>query len=161
MAVPRTPSEREFTIARILRPLGSRPMSKSQAKRAAQLLGVHWTTVYRLRQRFLADPVASAVARRRRGPPPGEPRLDGRVEGIIDQVLSRWLPRHKQLAHPALDLTVEIHRRCRRSGLPSPSRSTVLRRWEQHRQREAVRLADDPSARIAPGHLIAEEPGSW
>ena len=50
-----TLSERELSIARILRPLGTQPMSMEQAHRAAQLLEVHWTSVYRLRKRYL-DP---------------------------------------------------------------------------------------------------------
>ena len=42
-------TQREREMASVLRPLSSAPMSRTQAMRAAQLLGVHWTTVYRLR----------------------------------------------------------------------------------------------------------------
>jgi hypothetical protein len=54
-----SPSDRASTIAKVLRPLGKRPLSREQAARAAQLLWVHWTTVYRLRARFLADAAAA------------------------------------------------------------------------------------------------------
>ena len=72
--------DRESVIARVLRPLGTKPLTQEQAKQAAKLLNVHWTTVYRLRRRFLADPVASAVRPRARGPKVGKRRL-----GNLDQ----------------------------------------------------------------------------
>ena len=54
-------TRREIQIARILRPLGQAPMTRAQAERAGQLLHVHWTTVYRLRRRFLRDPVTTSL----------------------------------------------------------------------------------------------------
>jgi len=42
-----------------LRPLATSPMTMKQAEKAGCLLGIHWATVYRLRRRFLVDPVAS------------------------------------------------------------------------------------------------------
>lgn len=60
-------SEREIEIARVFRPLGTKPMTRSQAAMAARLLGVHWATVYRLRQRFLRDPAASSLIPGKRG----------------------------------------------------------------------------------------------
>ncbi len=62
---------RAAKIASVLRLLGNGVLSRQQAERAAQLLGVHCTTVYRLRRRFLADPVASTL----------EPRQPGRATG--------------------------------------------------------------------------------
>src|SRR5476651_2699259 len=113
MKPEKSPAEREFSIARVLRPLGDKPLSMVQAKVAAQLLGVHWTTVYRLRKRFLEDPVASSIVPKNAGPAAGGTRLDKRVDDVIDVVLSRWLPRQRELAHPRLDLTMEVRRRCR------------------------------------------------
>jgi putative transposase len=84
--------DREIKVARVLRPLGSGPLSKTQALKAAQLLDVHWTTVYRLRRRFLANPVASAVKPRERGPKTGGRRLSERAELIVDEALTIWLP---------------------------------------------------------------------
>jgi putative transposase len=72
MADPNETSSRAAKIADVLRPLGRGPLSKEQAVFAADLLGVHWTTVYRLRRRFLADPVAER--RRSAAPRP----FDGR-----------------------------------------------------------------------------------
>jgi putative transposase len=46
-------TERELKIARVLRPVASAPLSREQAMLAAQLLGIHWGSVYRLRKQFL------------------------------------------------------------------------------------------------------------
>jgi putative transposase len=77
-------------------------MTRRQAVRAGQLLGVHWTTVYRLRRGFLADPVATAVASQLGGPDPGGRQLDAKVEEVINAALSRWLPRQRFLARTAM-----------------------------------------------------------
>jgi putative transposase len=58
--------EREPVVARILRPLETGTLSEAQARQAANLLSVHWTTVYRLRKRFLGGPVAGGVPPRER-----------------------------------------------------------------------------------------------
>ena len=63
MRKPDRESDREVRIARILRPLGKAPLTRAQAERAGQLLAVHPSTVYRLRERFLRDPVTSALKR--------------------------------------------------------------------------------------------------
>jgi putative transposase len=152
------PGKRELAIARILRPLGTKPMSKAQAMRAGQLLGVHWTGVYRLRKRFLADPVASSVVPGKGGRPVGTPKLELEVEEIISGVLTRWLPKHQSLAHPLLDITMEVKRRCAKAGVKAPSRNAISRRWARHREEEAAQLANDPNALIAPGHLTSDTP---
>ena len=95
-------TERDLKVAQILRPLGTQPLSMQQAKVASQLLGVHWTSIYRLRRRFLLNPVASSVAPMDPGPKVGSTRLAEPVEAIIDDVLRDWLGRQRHLAHPLL-----------------------------------------------------------
>ena len=141
-----------------MRPLGIQPLSRDQAIRAAQLLGVHWTTVYRLRKRFLDDPVASAVSPRSPGAKDGSKRLKPGLEEIIADVLTNWLPRKKELAHPLSDIHMEVRRICRKQGVSAPSRNTVSRRWERHKEAMAAQLANDPNALIPPGHLTSEIP---
>lgn len=102
------PSGRAAQIARVLRPLGRKAMSMDQAQGAGKLLGLHWTTVYRLRKRFLEDPVATSVSPKAPGPNAGFKRLDPDVEEVIRNALIRWLPRQRELAHPQLDLTLHI-----------------------------------------------------
>jgi len=141
MADPNETSSRAAKIADVLRPLGRGPLSKEQAVFAADLLGVHWTTVYRLRRRFLADPVASAVAPQRRGPSTGGRRLGAAVDNVIDEVVHVWLLTQRQLAHPATDLVLEVRRRCALAGVQLPSRTTIGRRWAQHREADALKRA--------------------
>ena len=154
----RDPLDREESIARMLRPLGRGPLTLQQARRAGQLLGMHWSSVYRLRRRFLADPVASAVKRGKRGPRSGGRRLGPRVEAVVDEVLTDWLPRQRHPAHPLLDMFMEVRRRCARAGLQAPSRNTVARRWTDHREALALEQAKSPAASVAPGSLVAARP---
>ena len=149
---------RDIKVAQVLRPLGTKPLSMQQARVASKLLDVHWTSVYRLRRRFLANPVASSVASNARGPKAGRTRLDIQVEDIVDDVLGNWLPRQRELANPLLDLWTEVKRRCNRSKTKPPARSTVARRWARHRDEQAAALAKAPGAQIAPGSLVATRP---
>lgn len=61
-------TERDLKVAQILRPLGTQPLSMQQAKVASQLLGVHWTSIYRLRRRFLLNPLPVQSCRWIQGP---------------------------------------------------------------------------------------------
>lgn len=128
-------TERERAIVRVLRPLGKAPLSRKQAERAGALLGIHWSTVYRLRRRFLANPVASALIPHDRGPKVGNPRLAATVEKIVSEVLTDWLPRQPRFAYPLFELVVEIRKRCAGASVKPPSRSTISRRWATHRKR--------------------------
>ncbi len=149
------PAEREVQVAKVLRTLGDGPLSLSQAKAAAKLLGVYWSTVYRLRRRFRSDPVASSVRPRAPGPSSGARTLAISAERVIDTVLTQWLPRQRLLAHPMRDVTMEVRRSCKRAGIEPVSRATVARRWEALRNQQALALAKEPGAAIPPGHLVA------
>lgn len=158
MTVSEETDIRAAKVADVLRPLGRGPLSKKLAVLAANLLGVHWTTVYRLRRKFLQNPVASAVAPKRRGPSKGDRRLGGAVDTVIDEVVHVWLPTQRQLAHPATDLMREVRRKCELAGLQPPSRTTIGRRWAQHREADALKRAALPDAMTAPGSLVAKYP---
>lgn len=146
----RIATKRELAIARVLRPLGTAALTRKQAESAGKLLGIHWATVYHLRRRFLADPVASALIPYDRGPKVGKPRLSATVEEIVSEVLTDWLPRQRHLAHPLFELDVEIRKRCAGASVRPPSRSTISRRWAAHRKEEALRLATLPGSAIPP-----------
>ncbi|MCY1292303.1 hypothetical protein D9M70_415200 [compost metagenome] len=130
-------TKRERAIVRVLRPLGTAPLTRKQAENAGELLGIHWATVYHLRRRFLADPVASALIPYDRGPKVGSLRLAEAVEEIVSEVLTDWLPRQRHLAHPLFELCVEIRMRCAGASVRPPSRSTISRRWAAHRKEAA------------------------
>ena len=158
MAPSRTLTEREIKIARILRPLGSGPLRREQAARAAQLLGVHPSTVYRLRRRFLRDPVAFSLLPDDSGRLREPKRLPAPLEAILTDVVERWLPRQRELAHPVLDTHTEVRSRCHRTGLVSPSRNTVARRMAAHRQAQLSYQAMQPGAEVPPGSFNASWP---
>lgn len=147
---------RAAKVASVLRPLGNGVLSRKQAERAALLFGVHCTTVDRLRRRFLANPVASALQPRQPDRAIGS-RLDVAVECVIDGAVHQWLPDQRQLAHPAIDLVLEGKRRCSVAGLSlsSPSRSTIARRWLSYREQDAFglpsRTLQSPLARSRSG----------
>lgn len=152
------PTEREARIARVFRTLGSDPLNLSQAKTAAKLLGISSSSVYRLRRRYLANPVASSVRPKAPGPASGARLLPLGAERIVDAVLTHWLPRQRRLAHPMRDVTMEVRRRCARAGIDAVSRTTVARRWKELKELQALALASAPGAAIPPGHLIATRP---
>ena len=121
-----TSTEREAKIAELFRPFGAGPLSRKMAKRASQLLGVHWTSVYRLRRRFLAHPVASSLTPRNPGLKVGTRLIDSALDQIIEKVLTDWLPRQRFLAHPLKSIDLEVRQRCRKQKLTPPSRATLL-----------------------------------
>ena len=139
-------TQRERQIASVLRPLSSAPRTRAQALRAAQLLGMHWTTVYRLRRRFLRDPMTTSLVPNKAGRLKEPQRLEASLEDIMTDVIQRWLSRQSELAHPVLDSHTEIRRRCSKVGITPPSRNTVSRRLKAHRDAELARIAGDPSA---------------
>lgn len=153
------PTARDAQIAKLFRTLGNAPLSLSQAKTAAQLLGISRSSVYRLRRRYLANPVASSVRPKPPGPALGARLLPARAERIVDAVLTHWLPRQRSLAHPMRDVTMEVRRRCAHAGVKPVSRATVARRWKELREQQALVLASDPTSAIPPGHLIASKEG--
>lgn len=152
------PTARDAQIAKLFRTLGNAPLSLSQAKTAAQLLGISRSSVYRLRRRYLANPVASSVRPKPPGPAVGARLLPARAERIVDAVLTHWLPRQRSLSHPMRDVTMEVRRRCAHAGVKPVSRATVARRWKELREQQALVLASDPTSGIPPGHLIASNP---
>jgi putative transposase len=158
VADSRTLTEREIKIARILRPLGRGPLVREQAARAAQLLDVHPSTVYRLRARYLRDPIAESLLPGDSGRLRESRRLPAPVEAVLTDVVERWLPRQRELAHPVLDTHMEVRGRCHRAGLESPSRNTVARRMAAHRQAQLAHQASLPGAEIAPGSFGASRP---
>src|ERR1019366_1476492 len=75
----------------LIRPTLEHPFDKNQAEQIAQLLKVHWTTVFRYRRRLLIADTATAVVGRKRGFPAGSTRLTPDQEAVIDKVIARLL----------------------------------------------------------------------
>ncbi len=129
-------------------------MSLNQAKVAGQLLGMHWTSVYRLRKRFSRDPVASSLTPRSGGRLSRPSRLTPAIEGVIEDVLQKWMVRERELAHPVHDLHTEVRRLSNKLKLQPPCRNTVNRRIAAYRQEQTELLGPQG----APGSFGAAKP---
>jgi putative transposase len=81
--------KRAAKVEEVLRPLGQRPLTRDQRVAVRKLLGTHWTIHYRLRRRFLADLVASAMSGRSCGPKSGDRRLAAANYHITNDVILR------------------------------------------------------------------------
>jgi len=147
------PDKRELAAAKIFLPLGQAPLTRKQALLAGQLLGLHRFSVYRLRRRFLEDPVAASLLLSPPGPRRGQYMLSEQVEAIVQDVLSDWLLRQKHLAHPLHAICREVRMRCTAACAIPPSRATISRRWADHGDKECMKLSD-----AAPGHFAARHP---
>lgn len=106
-------TERDIKIAKVLRPLGTKPLTMQQARVAFELLDVHWTSVYRLRRRLLGNPVASSVAPNARSPKAGGTRLDGKSKASLTMSLAgrttpNWQPTRRS-TKAAVSAILKLH----------------------------------------------------
>jgi putative transposase len=135
--------------AAILRSAGDDGMTRATAERAARVLGVHPTTVYRWRKRLLEAGIVTALEDRKRGFPGGQGRLSHEQECVIGEVIEASLQRGAFVR--GVDLVEEIGRRCVRGGLQIPSRRAVERRWKRAQEARAAGSA-------APGSFGVSNP---
>ena len=107
-------SSRVEKVASVLRPLGEDPYRENRqfslgiswaciGRRCIGCGGGYWETLSQAPS--LLD---------RRGPSPGGGRSEDNVDKVIDEVVHVWLPKQRQLAHPATDLVLEVTQMCAR-----------------------------------------------
>lgn len=140
-----------------IRPTLALPPDRIEAKRIAQQLGVHWTTVYRYRRRLLNGGVATAFLGRGRGFPVGSSRLSPEQEAIIDDVIGRLARGTTKLR--VIDALEEVAQRCRTVQLSSPSRSAIDRRLQRTAPADVVRSKVDDNRQMstAAGTFIVRQ----
>jgi len=129
------------------------PLSKKQVEVASRLLGKHWVTLYRLRKRFIMNPFAKTLARRKPGSIIGCRRLDRATDEVIDQTFVAWIAGGFHETHTRKDFGLEVRRNCLAACVHLPSFATVTRRWLDKKKRDAFALAEQGSASIAPGQF--------
>ena len=141
-----------------IRPTLDLPLNRIEAKRIAQQLGVHWTTVYRYRRGLLNEGVATTILGRGRGFPVGSSRLTPEHEAIIDDVIGRLARGPTKLR--VIDVLEEVEQRCRRVQLRTPSRSAIDRRLQQMAPAHVVRrkVDDNRQTSTATGTFIIRKP---
>ena len=122
---------------RELRVLLDKPgRTRADIDEAAQRLGIHSATVYRLLARYAFGETAQAVVTGFGGWKAGRPRLPARVVDIIDATIEDvFLDRQ---APSKAELGRQIARRCAAAGLAAPSASAIDRRLQRVGQRERV-----------------------
>jgi putative transposase len=146
----------------VLKPLADADRrSRGMAQEAADKLGVSLTLIYRLLARYEADPRLTSLLPERRGRREGQLVLSAEVDEIISSVIDElFLTRQRQRVS---DIVLEVRKRCRALGFPTPSRKAIDLRLrlrpaaEAHRKRHGRKAARD---RFAPavGSLDAPWP---
>jgi putative transposase len=163
----RAGDDRRWDVAvrrqRELRALLEKPdRSRADVDAAAQRLGVHAATVYRLLARYAVGETAQTVVTGVGGWKAGRPRLPARVVDVIDATiedvfLNRQAPSKAELGR-------QIARRCQAAGLAAPSASAIERRLQRVNHRELVGRRQGRSAveavTMRPGSLVVERPNA-
>lgn len=136
----------------VLKPLAdAERRSRGLVQEAADVLGVSLTLVYRLLARYEADPRLTSLLPERRGRREGQLVLSAKVDEIIAAVIDEvFLTRQRRRVS---DVVLEVRKRCRALGFPTPSRKAIDLRLrlrpavEVHRKRYGRKAARD---RFAP-----------
>lgn len=153
-ALERQPELRKLT--------GASKRSRDDVQAAADRLGLHASTLYRLLRRFAVDQTAEAITGEPRGWRPGRSRLPASIETLIDAAIRDFFLT-KQAPSPAA-LHREIELRCRAAGLATPAVSTVRRRLRKLSRkaiagrREGRQAAEAQTMR--PGALLVDRPNA-
>ncbi|MFC3106462.1 Mu transposase C-terminal domain-containing protein [Undibacterium arcticum] len=141
-----------------IRPTLALPFNQAMAEQIAHQLNVHWGTVYRYRQRLLAEGIATALFGRSRGFPSGSSRLSPEQEAIIDKVIGRLARGAAKLR--VIDVVEEIAQRCRIENVSTPSRPSIDRRLHRLTPALVVRrkVEDDRQTSTATGTFVVRKP---
>lgn len=115
--------------AAILRSAGDGPLSRKAAKRLANRLEVHPSTVYRWRSQLEATGLLTALSDSRRGFPNGTSRLAGYQEHVLQKVIAKHIRRSALVR--IVDLVEDVLRACSAEKISPPSRRTITRRWQK------------------------------
>ena len=145
----------------IIRPLAENPFrTKADVRAAAEQLGCGVIRAYALLARYMAEPTATNLLPRRRGPSRGASKLPAEIDALVDQAIeSVYLTRQRPRIS---DLELEVRRRCRALGVPAPSRKAIAARVRNKSsetligRREGRRAARE---RLAPVLGSLESPG--
>lgn len=119
---------RALRLGQALQDVRGLPLSRQRAAELAAELGMHWTSIFRLRRIWNATGDAAALLGRRRGSKPQTRRLSPEVEAIVAAVLQQWRPRQVAALQRPAAVYAEVQRRCLQRGLKSPGRNTIARR---------------------------------
>jgi putative transposase len=123
-------------------------------------LGCGPAHVYRLLQRYLADPRLTSLLPRRRGTKDGHSYLQREVEAVIkDAIETVYLARQRPRV---MDLVAEVRRRCHALGLTPPGRKAITTRLQARPQSEVLaRREGRKAARDRFGPVTGSLEADW
>lgn len=127
--------------------------SREYVEAAAQIAGVHPSTIYRDLRRLEGRGTVRALAPRQRGFPAGRSRLHIRQDEIIEHILRTYYLTDMK---PSLVSAVEkIGDQCEQEGFTRPSRVAVMRRLARLPKQQVVRRREGAKA----AHRATPHPG--
>ncbi len=136
--------------------------SRADVQAAADRLGLHASTLYRLLHRFAVEQTAEAITGEARGWRSGRSRLSASIETLIDAAIQDFFLTRQ--APSAAALHREIERRCRTEGLVAPAMSTLRRRLRKLGRKTVAGRRDGRGAAEAqtmrPGALLVDRPNA-
>jgi putative transposase len=136
--------------------------SRADVQSAADRLGLHASTVYRLLHRFAVEQTAEAITGEARGWRSGRSRLSASIETLIDAAIQDFFLTRQ--APSAAALHREIERRCRTEGLAAPAMSTLRRRLRKLSRKTVAGRREGRGAAEAqtmrPGALLVDRPNA-
>ena len=123
-------------------------------------LGCGPAHVYRLLQRYLADPRLTSLLPRRRGTKVGHSYIQPEVEAIINDAIDEV---YLTCQRPrVMDLVTEVRRRCRAIGLTPPGRKGITRRLQARPKNEVLaRREGRKAARDRFGPVTGSLEADW
>jgi putative transposase len=113
-------------IARAIRSLGAKPLTKTHAEQLAARFDINWRTVYRYRQRLDETNEVLALLGRTRGWKPLHSRLTEEQETVIKAAIRAL--RKKPGPLRVVELVKEVQAQCRKLKVEPPSRDSIGRR---------------------------------
>ena len=145
--------DRQSEIRRLV---AMKAVTRGDVEAAAQRLGVHAATVYRLLDKFTAAETVDSIVSKPSGWRVGNGRLDERAEAIIQEAIEDFYL--KREAPGVRELTREIARLCDKEGIPAPSRPAIQRRLAKLGKKNVIRKRrgrDEAEAvTMRPGKLV-------
>lgn len=136
--------------------------SRADVQAAADRLGLHASTLYRLLRRFATERTVEAITGEARGWRAGRSRLPASIEILIDAAIQDFFLTRQ--APSAAALHREIERRCRAEGLTPPAISTLRRRLRKLSRKTVAGRREGRGAAEAqtmrPGALVVDRPNA-
>jgi putative transposase len=121
----------------VIRPLVQRDeRTRAEVATAAAALGLSAAQLYRLLQRYQADPRLTALVPQPCGGVRGRSRIAPEVDALVEQAIESTYLTHRR--PKIMDLVMEVRRQCHLQGLTPPGRKAITARLRARPPREVL-----------------------